>query len=568
MSISKKYLNIKELWVRRPVRVLNEETINQIAAGEVIENPASCVKELVENSIDAGAKEITIETKAGGKAFIRVVDDGIGMRRDDLFLAIERHATSKITSVEDLFSLDTLGFRGEAIASIASVSKLTITTRPIEGGAGSKLYAEGGKIIKIEESTRSQGTTVEISSLFFNVPVRKKFLKSVAQESTSIHKVLVWLALSHPFLVFRWIHDGREEFLTPGSDEGISEGHLETLLGQGVAESFVPFSFQESTFKVEGFLGKPSAHRPNRLGQYLFINGRPIYSPFISRVIAEGYGTALPMGRHPQFVLQVDMPGNWVDVNIHPQKREVRFVDQSKLRDLLLRCLEKRTEEKVSIPTHFSSMHVLPLAKEIKIPPTVEMETKNLPLVSQIKVNVVALVGHFLFVQKGDELYLINGKEGVAKLQEERMRKLYAENEIPPSQSLLLPHTLECPPHLYKILVEELPLLKKLGIGMRALSGSTFLIDALPPPISLDRVEDFLFGLAEEMRMAKIKQKDLVSLLIKKVSSSFSKTSLNAEVGSYLATSLLKCDNPLYTLGGVKIMRKITEKELEKWIGG
>ena len=300
------------------IRILNDVTINQIAAGEVIENPASVIKELVENAIDAKASEIYIETKAGGRGAILVADDGCGMGHDDLLLCIERHATSKIHSVEELDSLKTLGFRGEALPSIASVSKMSVHSA-LASGQGHKLFIEGGKVGAIQPLARRKGTTIEVKSLFFNVPVRKNFQKSVSYDTGEIHKTLTRFALGYPSLGLKWVNDEKVWIDFLPTHDFVSRAT--SLLGAEFIENALPVEHEAGQMSLTGRTSKPTYHRSNRLGQYLFINQRAVLSPFIANIILQGYGTRLSLHRYPLFVFDLRVPPSWIDVNVHPQKK-------------------------------------------------------------------------------------------------------------------------------------------------------------------------------------------------------------------------------------------------------
>ncbi len=265
------------------IRLLDDTTINQIAAGEVIENASSVVKELVENSLDASATEITVEIKAGGRQLIRIIDNGIGMSPDDAILCLERHATSKIRAVEDVHSITTMGFRGEAIPSIASISKFTLLTRPKnQDTTGTMVLVEGGKIKKTCEVMRAPGTTIEIKNLFYNLPVRQKFQRSVSYDAGEIHKIISSIALGNPHVKFNLISQEKNILSIPAWNgnnilDGIGD-RIKTLLGEGLYRNIESFDYKDAPYHFFGYLGTPDYTRHNRTGQYLYINGRPIFS--------------------------------------------------------------------------------------------------------------------------------------------------------------------------------------------------------------------------------------------------------------------------------------------------
>lgn len=331
------------------IRVLSDQTINKIAAGEVIENPASVVKELVENSLDAGAKNISVEIQEGGRQLIRITDDGCGMTQDDALLSLERHATSKIREVEDIENIPTLGFRGEAVPSIAAISKLTLLTCPQNTDGkeekGTLISVEGGRILSCSSSYRSPGTTIEVKTLFFNVPVRRKFQKSPAYDAQEILKMLGLLALAHPGVQFELIADCKTLLKTPLTPQNLSfqeqlGRRLECVLGKEFAAGVLALNFRQGPYELTGYIGSAQSHKPNKTGQHLFINQRSVFSPLIGGAVREGYGTMLPTQRYPIFVLHLAMSGSLLDVNVHPQKKEVRIRQETQLREAIIQAVQ------------------------------------------------------------------------------------------------------------------------------------------------------------------------------------------------------------------------------------
>ncbi len=322
------------------IRLLPEHVANQIAAGEVVERPASVVKELVENSLDADAKHITVTIKAGGRSSIVVADDGWGMSRDDALLALERHATSKITKAEDLACIRSLGFRGEAVPSIAAVSRFTLTTRERGELAGTQIQMAGGKILSVQETGAAEGTTVEVRNLFFNLPARRKFLRSEQTETAHIEHIVTLCALAHPGVAFKLVVDGRERFnLAPA---GKLKDRLRELYGNQWVEQLIELPGPEIT----GFIGKPGISRADRSQQHVFVNGRPVESKAINYALLEGYHTALMKGRFPVTFLFIEIEPELVDVNIHPAKREVRFRDERAVRQAVIEAVRAALEPK------------------------------------------------------------------------------------------------------------------------------------------------------------------------------------------------------------------------------
>lgn len=305
------------------IHVLDDATIDKIAAGEVVERPSSVVKELVENAMDAGAHAITVEIKDGGIEFIRVTDDGSGIAHDQLRNAFMRHATSKISSVADLMSLHSMGFRGEALSSIAAVSKVEIVTKTKEDITGTRFCLEGAKETSYEEVGAPDGTTFIVRNLFFNTPVRRKFLKTAMTEASYVTDLLEHMALSRPEISFKYVVNGQTKFYTNG--DGDLKAIIYRIFGRDIANEMMEFQVVDENIVLEGFLGKPTLNRANRNFENYFLNNRYIKSKIISKAIEEGYQPYLMQHRYPFCVIHITVPTESVDVNVHPTKMEVRF---------------------------------------------------------------------------------------------------------------------------------------------------------------------------------------------------------------------------------------------------
>lgn len=307
------------------IAVLPAHVIDQIAAGEVIERPASVVKELVDNALDAGARTITVEAQAGGRALVRVSDDGCGMSPASARLALERHATSKIRGVDDLWGLVSMGFRGEAMPSIASVSRMTITTRRAGDLAATRIAIEASKILAITEVGAPVGTTIEVADLLFNLPARLKFLKGEATEASHITDLVAKVAMAHPHLHLRLKHNGRTALEVPPDRDGFARA--QALLGDRIAARMVPVRGEEAGVRIEAYLGAPELAQATARSVQLFVGKRPIRDRGLLHALTMGYGELVPRGRYPVAVVHLDVAAGAVDINVHPQKLEVRFVD-------------------------------------------------------------------------------------------------------------------------------------------------------------------------------------------------------------------------------------------------
>jgi DNA mismatch repair protein MutL len=467
------------------IRVLNERTINQIAAGEVIESPASVVKELVENSIDAGAKRIWVEIRGGGFQLVQVGDDGIGMNRDDAVLCFERHATSKMACIEDLSAIQSMGFRGEALASIAAVSKVNLVTGQ-EGKDAVEIEVEGGNIRQVRAGSRSYGTTISVRSLFYNVPARKKFQKSAAAVTSEIHKLIFSLALAHPEIGFE-LRVGENLLLSvePECDMPFLpnlEQRIEKIFDSGFLQGRRPLSCEKEGYALQGWMGSPVDDRVNRSGQYLFVNRRAVISPLISAAIKAGYGHRLDERRYPIFVLHLTVPSREVDVNVHPQKREVRFQNEERLRDFLQSAVQTAFQER-------------PVARSFKEEtPALLMETPLRFREESLSYTnswideplVIGLFQHYLLIEEDGIVWvhLQNAQELLL------LRSLQDKTSQIQSQGLLIPIPLSLNREQQGALQEKQTILHEMGFSIEMSGKDQFLIHALPPFIEgVDAIE-------------------------------------------------------------------------------
>ena len=358
------------------VRLLDTNTANQIAAGEVVEKPASVVKELVENALDAGADKIEVTIFAGGTEYIRVTDNGCGMSEADAKMAVLRHATSKLTKAEDLLSLNTLGFRGEALPSIASVSNFTLLTRPESEEFATSVHIDGGDNTEVTASGGSTGTTVIVENLFFNVPARRKFLKTVSTEGRYISELLTRLALSRPDVRFKLVNNDKEVLSTPG--DGDLEHAIKALYGKNVAENLLEVSLNDPKVRVSGFIGKPTLLKGTRQWQTFFVNGRCIGSKMLSKAMDHAYQSQIPKSGFPFAVINITVDTASVDVNVHPQKSEIKFSDDSliykamykALTDALTKPMSAQKTQVTLLPDSELNVFVKPQPQSVSVPVT------------------------------------------------------------------------------------------------------------------------------------------------------------------------------------------------------
>lgn len=356
------------------VRLLDTNTANQIAAGEVVEKPASVVKELVENALDAGADKIEVTIFAGGTEYIRVTDNGCGMSEADAKMAVLRHATSKLTKAEDLLSLNTLGFRGEALPSIASVSNFTLLTRPESEEFATSVHIDGGENTEVTASGGSTGTTVIVENLFFNVPARRKFLKTVSTEGRYISELLTRLALSRPDVRFKLVNNDKEVLSTPG--DGDLEHAIKALYGKNVAENLLEVSLNDPKVRISGFIGKPTLLKGTRQWQTFFVNGRCIGSKMLSKAMDHAYQSQIPKSGFPFAVINITVDTASVDVNVHPQKSEIKFSDDSliykamykALTDALTKPMSAQKTQVTLLPDSELNVFVKPQPQSVSVP--------------------------------------------------------------------------------------------------------------------------------------------------------------------------------------------------------
>lgn len=495
------------------IRVLDEQTINQIAAGEVIENPASVVKELVENAIDAGSTDICVEIQGGGRQLIRVTDDGCGMERDDALLCLERHATSKLRDIEDIHSLATMGFRGEAIPSIASISKFSLLTSTGHSEKGTLVSVDGGKVLECSPAVRGKGTTLEVKSLFFNVPARKKFQRSPTYDSNEVLKMISGLALGNPQIKFQLIEDRKSVLsanLFPSLDfMGQLKERIKTILGSEFHSGLCPLDYEKEGIRLQGFVGLPAFTRHNRTGQYLFINNRAVVSPLVNYAIREGYGTTLAENRHPIYVLHLQVPGSIIDVNVHPQKREVRLRQSEIIKEVIQEGINKGLQgtrvsyEKDSHPfpapvkpaftyQPFDSKAFEPMYVSEPRPQEIYVKKKEVP-------KVIATMPGFLILEPSEEGFcVIDQRAAHSRILFERLLKNECRIE---SQALLIPHTMELNTGETRILKEHLSLFKKIGFEVEEFGQNSFIVRSVPILFNVNEIErviqDVLHSLTE-----------------------------------------------------------------------
>ncbi|MCF7806041.1 MAG: DNA mismatch repair endonuclease MutL [Simkaniaceae bacterium] len=523
------------------IKRLTSSTIDKIAAGEVIENPASVVKELVENAIDAGALNITIEVQNGGYQSIRIVDDGEGMVREDALICFERHATSKLKGVDDFASLQTMGFRGEALSSIASISRFSLLTKhrdAKEEAPATQIVIDGQ--IQLKEAARKRGTTIDVEALFYNVPARKKFQKSVAASMSEITKVVTKLSLAFPNVTFKLIANGEPVITAIASRNGTFEEHLALRIRDVLPSNYVEkgcrIEYEDDLIKIYGMVGLPSESRLNRAGQYLFINQRAVYSHLISGALQEAFSTRLETREHPIFVLQITVDPSYIDVNVHPQKREVRLSHEKelvmRLKRAALQALAKHEKIKpgmdesieidfdpIDMPQDFAPFEKMAFQEtpyEQVSFFSIQPEARIKPLMTWGGISIVDTPAFNEVFSKHafDPGLLFCDHQNIARrlAYDTLYKSLTGKKEKMPIQALLFPITLEFSHHESMMLVDILPLLDKLGIGMRSFGKNCFIIESLTAffeqqdmqKLITDLIETIGHRQIEEMRLKHI----------------------------------------------------------------
>jgi DNA mismatch repair protein MutL len=512
------------------IRVLSDTLINRIAAGEVVERPASVVKELVENSLDADARAIAVRLERGGRERIEVADDGCGMDRDDALLALERHATSKLGALEDLEAIGTLGFRGEALASIAAVSRLTLTTASDDSGAGTEVELHGGCVQAVREIGRSRGTTIRVDRLFYNVPARRKFLRA---ESTELSHAVRWLtryALANAPRRFLLEQGGRRILDAPPAAD--RRERIAQLFGRDFTERLLPFERRLDSLVVSGFAGRPVDSLPRRDAQHVFVNGRAVQDRVLAHAVAQAYGNTVPSGRFPPLLLFIDIDPSWVDVNVHPQKTEVRFVQSSVLHDVVREALAGALPQPAAVPSLADLRPERPRQEAVRRaalsyldlrvdPPrcTAVFEAAP-PSASRGPAAVPTLAGHAAagsdaavapgeggpavpigqlhesYILAGDArgLVLVDQHAAHERVLFERFVR-QAEADHVEIQQLLFPVTVELPPHAMALFEQEAHEFRRLGLHAEPFGDDAVRIDAvikIHHPLSLDAMRALL----------------------------------------------------------------------------
>ncbi|MBN1670946.1 MAG: DNA mismatch repair endonuclease MutL [Kiritimatiellae bacterium] len=519
------------------VRLLPDEVTNKIAAGEVVDRPASVAKELMENALDAGATQIDLAVTAGGRKLVSVADNGSGMGRDDALLCVERHATSKIASADDIETIRTMGFRGEALAAISAVSLFSMKTCADDAVGGTELVIAGGKLQDVRELGWPRGTSVDVRNLFFNVPARRKFLRAAQTELAHVRQLFAVFAIGHPDVGFSLAVDGREACRLPG--HATLEDRLCELFGADYPQSLRPVDFRQSDVRISGYVGLPNVSRTDRSEQYIFINRRPATAPLLMNAIKEGYRSVLPPDRHPCVFLFLEVPPPLVDVNVHPTKREVRFRRPGPMRDAVVEAIRRALSPAGSAPAdagppvagageratfrpvatnvsldlldlpalrafHYPRMPMAPGAGAARphAHPDAEAAPPAAPAGPWAWCRVLGQIGGLYVVLETEDGYVLMDPHAAHErvLFEKVMRDL--PNDAAKSQGLLMPETVKVSPKAAQRLRKSLDVLRAMGFGVSEFGTDTFLVDALPAHLAFASGISVLLDVANALEQA------------------------------------------------------------------
>ena len=597
------------------IQVLSETVANQIAAGEVVERPASIVKELVENALDAEATAIEIDVYRGGKTLLRVTDNGMGMNREEAEMALQRHATSKLRALDDLLTLGSYGFRGEALPSIASIAHFKLITRPARETIGAEIVIDSGRLVHVKEAAAPAGTSVEVRSLFSNVPARRKFLRSDLTEWHHIDLMLRPMTLTRLSVAWSVRHNDEPIYQLPPATQ--LKHRLESLFGPTWAKQMMDISWEEPDISIRGMIGEVGVGRVDRSQTFFFINQRLVQSPLLNAALAQGYQSALPPGRYPPSVLFIQLPLDRVDINVHPSKKEVRFHDPSRVRAALTQVIQRalqtlpislhlsqnpmqkngeepmlttRTPSLEAYPTRSSAFSSTPLASTPSSSPNPALKDATaaladqaafqqaIPLDSPLDASSHGLrllgstLGRYILAEHEKGLVLIDQRAAHERILFEAFEHRMHAQEIP-SQSLLLAATVELNSPASERLAVHQHFFQSLGIGLHHLGGQTWMIDALPSFLQdIDPATWIETMMADEEldSVSPEKQKQAVDAIRLKILARHSvphQKNLSAEEVQKLVHDLHLCSMPYSDPGGRPTMLLLQRHELATRFG-
>jgi DNA mismatch repair protein MutL len=566
------------------IRVLDDETIAKISAGEVIERPASVVKELLENAIDAGAKRIEVELKDAGKALIRVTDDGCGMTSDEARLSVQRHTTSKIASADELFSIKTLGFRGEALPSIAAVSKLEMLTKPKSGNglSGTRLRIEGGRLKDVSETGCPEGTTINAHDIFFSTPARLKYLKSNSTELSHISEIVSKYVLAYPDISFLLVHNG-EKLIFSGGGGSLKDAFI-SVYGLEMASSAVLIDHSSGYVDVKGFVVRPSITRMDKSYQSFFVNGRAIRNFLLSRALADGFGQLIPAGRNPIAVLFIDIDPGEVDVNVHPAKSEVRFLKTNEVLSAVREAVSQALGVKAGTQKTFAGAleQVPPMtagepfkaeaffddlfSMEQGPSQASEFSAQKLFPVCQVGATYIVALDH-------NGIVLVDQHAAHERITYEELKKkgsgVRGKGLGVEKQNLLVAENIELNQSDKLILKENMEVLRDAGFDVDEFSGNSFMVRAVPAQLCNAPIKetlcDIISGIKDFGKSTSLEEKkDAVLKLIACHGSIRAGDALSREEMSVLLKSLEAVDNSSTCPHGRPTQIRISLEDLKK----
>ncbi|MBD3290238.1 DNA mismatch repair endonuclease MutL [candidate division KSB1 bacterium] len=582
------------------VKILSEDLTNKIAAGEVVDRPASVVKELVENSIDAGSDQITVVVKGGGKSLIKVVDNGTGMNREDAILSVQRHTTSKIATYNDLHNIHTLGFRGEALASIASISRMELRSTVHNENEGVLIKLEGGVVEDVSAIADVRGTSISVKNLFYNTPARRKFLKQDDTEYRYILNIMNRFTLAYRDIEFTLYNNDQQVFdLKPAP----LEKRIVDVLGSRYQDKIVEVNDNHNFVQISGYVGNQESAKKSRADQYLFLNGRYIQSRALNHAIISAYGTILPRGEFPMFVIFLEIDPRRVDVNVHPSKMEVKFSDERSVYSILRGSVKEALSTGQVIPAFQFSKPEVPIAEKprlsqsfqtqiplsvfergnlveaIKSDEPVEIEEAEVEKTQPVKTpgaqkhleraNVWQVHNKYIISEIKSGFIIIDQHAAHERILYEKALHNF-ERSNPSSQQLLFPIVVDLNADDYSYLMEILPFLEKLGFIIKGFSGNTVVVEGIPSDVKLGNKENIIHEILEDYHKNKSTGLDIRDNVAKsfacKSAVKFGKKLSLGEMNS-LIDQLFATQSPYFCPHGRPVIITLSLDELNKRFG-
>ncbi|MBT4538704.1 DNA mismatch repair endonuclease MutL [Candidatus Woesearchaeota archaeon] len=573
------------------IQQLTEDLINKIAAGEVIERPASVVKELVENALDAGATQITIDIKDSGKELIKITDNGHGMTEENAKMSILRHATSKISNATDLFNITTLGFRGEALASIAAISQLSIITKPSEQMEAFNIVIEGGNIISTGILAAEQGTTIEVRNLFFNTPARKKFLKSDSVELRHIIDVITRYALGNPNIGFSLSHEGHSLVTAPAVED--AQNKIASVYGVALAKDLLPVAFENEFVRVSGYIAKPNQARNDKNQQVLFVNGRWVRNVIVNKAIYDGYHSLLFVGKHPVYVLFLEVNPEKVDVNVHPQKSEIKIEQQKEISQAIETAIRETLARNNLIPVVDFSFDEKPIpAPKYTFEPSTQtilqpvkssiieeystpeeeviVREQAVPALGLVKLPQMKILGQihktFFVAETPGGVLFIDQHVVQERVYYEQFMQQFMHKKVA-TQTLLQGEILELSPQEKLLIVEHESKLKQLGFTIEHFGGNSYVVKTIPSVFGrmqpLELVREVLSTINENRNKLEEIQEEIITRMACRASVKAGDTVSIPHLQKMLA-ELSQCHLPYHCPHGRAIFITMPVSELDK----